>query len=367
MERIFRRGLVVFRWGAWIWIAISVIVYWDSDYLRHKGLAIVMLALALAFTVVQTALVPISIRFANRRRVAVTELSIGFAFMALDGYVRRAGVAFDAAPSLGGWWPLVGLLSFATYAPLWISAFAGLMFGAARLLSVNLNDISFADMTGSNWLSVLSTGLFAALAAISVNYLMRALRSAESEVALARAREDVARTLHDGVLQTLAVVERRVDDPSLRQLARDQERELRSFLFGGVGTATAQQTLGEGLLKAAGRFENAFGGRATVIVAEDVPDVDATTLDAILGAAGEAMMNAGKHGQASAVNIYVEPDDEGGVFCSVKDDGVGFDPAVQTNGTGIRNSIEARIKAVGGRVEVRSTPGNGSEVMLWVP
>ena len=50
----------------------------------------------------------------------------------------------------------------------------------------------------------------------------------------AEERADMAARVHDSVLQTLALIQRRADDPQkVVQLARLQERELRSWLFEG--------------------------------------------------------------------------------------------------------------------------------------
>jgi signal transduction histidine kinase len=191
-------------------------------------------------------------------------------------------------------------------------------------------------------------------------------RSAESQISAARAREEVARTLHDGVLQTLAVVERRATDPALARLAHEQERELREYLF-GVNAAPGAGDLGAALRSAAARFEDSFGGRAQVVVAEDVPPLPVAAVTAVAGAAGEALVNAGKHGGAARVTVYVEPTGEGGVFCSVKDDGLGFDVERTPPGEGLTRSIRGRMEEVGGRAEVTSRPGSGTEVTLWLP
>jgi signal transduction histidine kinase len=51
----------------------------------------------------------------------------------------------------------------------------------------------------------------------------------------------------------------------------------------------------------------------------------------------------------------------------VKDDGTGFDPATAREGMGLSRSVRGRVADVGGRVEVDSAPGRGTEVRLWVP
>jgi signal transduction histidine kinase len=65
--------------------------------------------------------------------------------------------------------------------------------------------------------------------------------------------------------------------------------------------------------------------------------------------------------------VVVFVDDEHGLFCSVKDDGCGFDPATTPEGVGLSRSIRGRIEEAGGRVEVAAASGSGTEVRLWLP
>jgi len=95
--------------------------------------------------------------------------------------------------------------------------------------------------------------------------------------------------------------------------------------------------------------------------------VSAAAREALAGAVTEALANAGKHSAATRVTIYLETHDSGDAFCSVKDDGKGFDPATAVEGVGLPRSIRARIAEVGGRAEIDSRPGRGAEVRIWVP
>jgi len=357
VERSVLLGLAVFRWAAWAWMALVLAV--TRDDLARPGLALALAGAALAVTAVATAAWRADPRRLLERAPVGAEVVVGLALVCLDGLARTPGSAFSSGQSIGSVWPLAGILSAAVaFGPV-VGVVAGLAMGAARVLSTVVNDVG--SYPTSAVLSLLNTAVFYAVAGGVAGYVSRLLVRAREEVAVARAREEVARTLHDGVLQTLAVVERRTGDPALSRLAREQERELREFLFGSRPAAT---DLGAALRAAAARFEDAFGGRVEVLVPDDL-DLPKGSVAALAGAVGEALTNAGKHGGARRVVVFV--DDEDGVFCSVKDDGAGFDPASTPEGAGLGRSIRGRVEEAGGRVEVASAPGTGAEVRLWLP
>jgi len=360
MERVVLQGLAAFRWAAWAWMTVVLLV--SRDQLERRWLAVGLVGLAFLVTAAATYLFRVRPDDATRAPVIGAELAVGFALVLCDGWAYDAGHAFSTSQSLGSVWPLVGVLAAAVAFGPWVAGAAGAAIGLARFGAVLANGVR--DFTGARTLSLTNTVVFYALAGAVAGYVALLLRRAEREISAARAREEMARTLHDGVLQTLAVVERRADDPQLAQLAREQERELREYLF-GVKPAAPSTDLAAALRAAASRFERSFGGRVDVLVPDDVPPLSAESCEALAGAVGEALVNAGKHGEASRVTVYVEPDD--GVFCSVKDNGRGADPASITEGVGISQSIKGRIAAVGGRVELSGSPGSGMEVRLWVP
>jgi signal transduction histidine kinase len=87
---------------------------------------------------------------------------------------------------------------------------------------------------------------------------------------------------------------------------------------------------------------------------------------AVVAATKEAVVNAAKHADAPAT-VYAEVDADQ-VEVNVRDRGRGFDPdAVDPDRHGVRQSIVARMAAVGGSATVRSAPGEGTEVRLVLP
>ena len=370
MERSVLQGLAAFRWGAWLWMATVLLV--SRDQLDRPVVAIALVGVALAVTIADTVLLRTDVTSLCRPGPVLLELAVAAALVVGDGFVYGPDHAFSTSQSLGSVWPLAGILGAGVALGPVGAALSGITIGLCRVAAVAVNGAPIDS--GGKVLSLTNTIVFYALGGAAAGYLARLLRRAEGEISAARAREEVARTLHDGVLQTLAIVERRATDPALARMAREQERDLREYLF-GIARAGAPLAAGDAghtdvgppLRAAAARCEDHFGSRVQVVVADDLPDLPPAHVSALAGAAGEAMVNAGKHGAASKVLVYVEPSEDGGVFCSVKDDGAGFDTATTPEGVGLSRSIRGRMAEVGGRVEVRSAPGQGTEVLLWLP
>ena len=176
-------------------------------------------------------------------------------------------------------------------------------------------------------------------------------------------RAAIAARVHDSVLQTLALVQRDADDSGrVRALARRQERELRRWLFGsGYGEAT---TFADALVEAVADVEDAHRVRIELATSGDGP-VDAALAEVVL-AAREAMANAAKHSQSDEISVYAEVEPER-VSVFVRDRGVGFDAAaVAADRRGIAESIETRMRRVGGSATITSSP-DGTEVELALP
>ena len=350
-------GLAGFRWLAWAWLAAMLVL--TRGELDRPLVAIALAGAAAAVSVAATAVLRVRPQRLLAWPMVALEVGVAVALSVGDG-IAYAG---PHPQSLGSAWPLAGVLTAGVAFAGRGGAAAGIVVGLGRLAGSLLGN-------GSGWdedatVSALSTVVLYALAGGVAGFATGKLREAERRISVVQAREEVARTLHDGVLQTLAVVQRRAGDPELARLARDQERELREYLFGGGGGGGG---LGVQLRAAAARYEDRFGGRAQVVVAPDLPVLRPAVVDAVAGAVAEALTNAGKHGAAGRVTVYVGPDEvAGGVLCSVKDDGAGFDGDAVPEGVGLQRSLRARVAEVGGRTEVDGNPGHGTEVRLWVP
>ena len=181
-------------------------------------------------------------------------------------------------------------------------------------------------------------------------------------------RADIATRMHDSVLQTLALIQRRADDPQkVVQLARMQERELRSWLFEGRDPNQADQdmTFVSGIRQIQQDVESRYGVPVEAVMVGDCELDD--SLNALLAAAREATVNAAKWSGASVISLFaeVEPAE---VSIVVRDRGQGFDPeAVPEDRKGLAESVHGRMTRRGGTAVVSSAPGEGTKVSLKMP
>jgi len=177
-------------------------------------------------------------------------------------------------------------------------------------------------------------------------------------------RADIAARLHDSVLQTLALIQRRsTDSTEVARLARAQERDLRSWLYDGAGNDPSM--IAARVTALAAEAEDVHGGVVEVVTVGDRP-VDSRSI-ALLSALREAVANAARHAGGESVRVYVEctPD---GIEAFVRDRGPGFDlAAVPEDRLGVRESIIGRMERHGGSARIRSAEGEGTEVRLLLP
>ena len=171
-------------------------------------------------------------------------------------------------------------------------------------------------------------------------------------------RADVAAHLHDSVLQTLALIQKNPSDAA--RLARAQERDLRSWLFSTE--SIDESTVASALRAMAGEIEDAWNLTVDVVAVGDC-DLD-ESMRPIVSAAREATTNAAKHAGVPRVDIYAEIT-RTAVDVFVRDRGSGFDPdTTPEDRLGVRRSIIDRMHRHSGTADVRSAPGEGTEVRL---
>ncbi|HSR84914.1 MAG TPA: histidine kinase, partial [Streptosporangiaceae bacterium] len=185
----------------------------------------------------------------------------------------------------------------------------------------------------------------------------------------AEERAEIATRVHDSVLQTLALIQRRAGDQhQVVQLARAQERELRSWLFGGRPPGSMDgkaDTVADAVRLIQQDVEARHGMPVDAVTVSDCELDD--DLTAMMDAAREATVNAAKWSGADVVSLFaeVEPDS---VSLFVRDRGRGFDPAaVPPDRKGLAESVQARMARRGGAVVIKSAPGEGTEISLSMP
>lgn len=357
VQRDVLAGVSILRWAAWAWV--TAVGAFNIGRVDHPVVAWAAIGAMAAVTIAAQLQLRRPVR--DQLHVLAVEVAVAAAAVAADGWVRQGPIT---GQSLAGTWPLAAILAAGTLlGPYWGAGTGGTL-GAARVVAVVSAGVPGGQL-GRTVTATISTVLFWIVVGAVAGTVVRILRQSQDQLAEAAVRERIARDLHDGVLQTLALIERRSPSAEVARLAREQERDLRRYLFGDHRTGG----LAAELRDAAARAERTWKGMTvTVTVTDDVPPLDAPALAAVCGASAEAITNAAKHGHAGHVVVFADIDEATrGLFLSVKDDGLGFEPATVPEGVGLGESIRGRIEGVGGEVAIVSTPGDGCEVRVSLP
>ncbi len=296
--------------------------------------------------------------------------SVGTGLMGLSFVVAADAAGLRVGSDQLLWGVLVGAAGLSAY---WWAAGhmaehrkgAIVLGGAAALLWLSAGAVGQSDGSSDEVIGAVAVGAVLAVLVFGPRWVRttRALAAERVERARATERSEMAGRVHDSVLQTLALIQSRADDPvEVKALARRQERDLRAQLFDGVPEDGRPSSIATALRLVASEVEDAHRVKVEVVTLGDAP-LDERS-EALVAAAREALSNAAVHASDAPISLFGEIDGRA-VTAFIRDRGPGFDlEAIPADRRGVRDSIVARMVRHGGHAAVRTAPGGGCEVRL---
>ncbi|MFI7066666.1 MacS family sensor histidine kinase [Kribbella sp. NPDC050124] len=358
------RALVVFRVITWAFACFGVWTRWDG-IVRPYG-AVLQLAIMGIWTVISS--IGYSRRWGRRNtRLAFADLFVTVGCMYLTLLAQplldiRAGASVLTSVWAAG--PVIALA---------ISRGRdGGLLGAATvsLALLSLRGVDNVSKILSNVQLLLVAGLVVGYAASTMRQAGARLREAIATESATAERLRLSRSIHDGVLQVLAQVQRRGtaiggEAVELAKLAAEQEVALRTLM-------SSRPTVAEGdRIDLCGLLLPLATTRVDVVVPAGQVLLPAAVAEELVAAVKEALSNVDKHAGPEARSWVVVEDLGGEVLVSVRDDGAGttaerLEEALADGHLGVSQSIRGRITDLGGSVTVRTAPGEGTEWELKV-
>ncbi|WP_328839699.1 MacS family sensor histidine kinase [Streptomyces europaeiscabiei] len=327
------------------------------------------------------------------KRFLTADLTIAIVGILLTRFADSAARVEAGGPTLPSIWTAGAVLAFAIKGGWRWAAFASTLVAVANLIHRGAPTRDTVHNVLLVWVASIAIGYVVEVARASERTLARAL---EIEAAT-RERERLARDIHDGVLQVLAMVQRRGnalggEAAELGRMAGEQEVALRSLVSAGlVPVSRVSQDAAQGaVVRAVDEQDAADDGDAAgpvdlrallapyagamVTFSEPGGPVPLAPRAAreLAAAVGAALDNVREHaGDGARAWILVEdwPDE---IIVTVRDDGPGIPEGrlAQAEGEGrlgVALSIRGRLRDIGGTAELISVPGQGTEVELKVP
>jgi signal transduction histidine kinase len=357
------RAVDVFRCLALVYAAWSV---WarQSEIANLAG-AVAILGVLTGWTVLQT------VRPMRTVRAYAVELAIGCSAILATRLVDTPEVIMGGARTVPSIWPSAAIVGFAV-----LRGWRGGIFAASIVAACSF--IEVIEPTPNT----ISNSILGLLLGGCIGYcvdLARASHAALSEAMRREAarteRDRLARTVHDGVLQTLAFIHRRATDiggetASLGAMAAEQERILRTLVSQTDLSEVDRAISGEADLRVLLRHVEADD--VQLVAPADPILLPRKVADEVVAAVEAALDNVRKHAGDDA-SAWVLLDDEGSeVAVTIRDSGRGvpagrLDEAVGQGRLGVSSSIRGRLTDLGGSASISSGPAGGTTVELRVP
>ncbi len=384
--RTLERGIVVFRWVALIWMATLAFV--NRDALARPGLAWAAIGVAGAWTAWLTA----EPRSERRGRALIGDLLICGGLIVLSGLVVHRGSIIGNA-FFASAYPVSAALAWGVAGGPASGAGVGLLLGGMLALARPINGVPLAALEGAQVQSLATGTVLYAVAGVVVGLVSGLLERSRQDVRLATEetmrerersarlaeREAIARQIHDSVLQTLSMINKRGRElagaarlsrkevAGLAELASAQEAELRSLIMREPDAPPVGIRSLRDALEAVGR--EATDLRVEVSTVGPVL-LERGAVEPIAAAVRQALRNVAAHAGTDRATVFAEID-EGRLVVSVRDDGAGFvfdaDALRVAGKAGILKSVIGRVEELGGRVRISSAPGNGTIIEMEVP
>jgi signal transduction histidine kinase len=359
------RGLVVYRVVALVAAVVNLVRFGDQWARPWLGIFVV------AAMVVWTALT--SLRYLHRgdARTAAADLVVTALATASTLLVDSPGQIAAGGPVITTVWSAGPVLALAI-ARGWRGGLVGGVVTVGVLFAVRR--AVDADLVFDTQL-LLVAGLAVGLAADTMRRSTQRLREAAAREAATAERERLARDIHDGVLQVLALVRRRgaeLDDDApgpaveLARLAGEQEAALRRLI------TSAPVPGPDGTIDLASRLAGALPPRASLAVPAEPVLLPAAVVDELAAVLREGAANVEAHaGPEAGLWVLVE-DAPAEVTVSLRDDGVGIadgrlEEAAAQGHLGVAGSMRGRVSALGGTITLHTGPGQGTEWEITVP
>lgn len=368
-ERMWRVA-AIFRVITMVYAGILIIR--DHDQYRHPAGGLAVLGVIVGWTVITVA--AYSRPGGRQRWLIAADVAVAAALVLSTRWIDSPTRIIAGMPTLPSFWAASPVLACAVAGGPWAGIAGALGVAAADL--ADRPQLSLDNSFSNIVLLLIAGGIGGYVVRLGVQAEEAVDRAARTEAAITE-RERIARSIHDSVLQVLALVSSRGrglggEAAELGRLAAEQELVLRRLVTGSTAGVSAGADGQDGPADLRVFIERFSDPQVTVSCPATAVLLPAAAACALGEAAAAALDNFRRHaGPAARAWVLVE-ETGAAVRVSIRDDGAGFTDGRLTQAAaagrlGVSHAIVGRIREAGGTAVVTSAPGQGTEVELAIP